>query len=496
MNTQKDLSSFLTILTLTGLFVFTVAHGGDLQAQNKPKSENTTESDRDYLSPEERAAQKKRIHGRIAQKKKKKPERPWTKWNKKDLPPAKPGEDYTPVTVPNGRTLPYKVKNGVKIYHLTLEEINQEIVPGKMELTVWGFNGLAPGPVIEAAVGDRVRIYVTNNLPKEVPTGVHWHGFRLPAGQDGVPGLTQPTIKPGETYKYEFTLTDPGTFMYHSHMDTMTQEGMGLTGMFVVHRRLPPEKRPERDFAIMLGEWQVSGGTSRPNTLQTDFNILTMNGKMLPATEPLVAETGDDVIIRFGNLSALDHHPIHLHGYEFKVTGSIGWVDPKGKLPQATVLVGVGQTKAIQFKADNPGDWIMHCHMTHHIMNQMAHDLPNMVGADMKKVDKKIRKLIKGYKMAHGTKGMKKDMTETGLPVPDNSIPMLGANFQFGKTTLGGMATVLRVRDNLDSYENTEPYDFPEGTVADEATKKEMMQDGIEPSDSKSGRESQSGKGN
>lgn len=184
-------------------------------------------------------------------------------------------------------------------------------------------------------------------------------------------------------------------------------------------------------------------------------------------------------MIRFGNLSALDHHPIHLHGYEFKVTGSIGYMDPETRMPKATVLVGVGQTKAIEFTADNPGDWIMHCHMTHHIMNQMSHDLPNMVGADTSDVDSRIRDLIEGFSMSHGTKGMPNDMTRTGLPIPDNSIPMLGKKFQFGQTVMGGMATVLRVRDDLDSYEDTEPYDFSDQSMAEPVSRDEMIEDGI-----------------
>src|SRR5690606_16517918 len=107
------------------------------------------------------------------------------------------------------------------------------------------------GPTIEVVAGDAVRIYVTNRLP--APTTVHWHGLILPNGMDGVGGLTQPYIRPGETFRYEFTVRHPGTYMYHPHIDEMTQIGLGLMGMFVVHERTP--RHPvDRDFALMLSQ--------------------------------------------------------------------------------------------------------------------------------------------------------------------------------------------------------------------------------------------------
>ncbi|MFO8008748.1 MAG: copper oxidase [Candidatus Brocadiia bacterium] len=406
------------------------------------------------------------------------PPRPWADAARTAPPPGEPGRDYTPCVTPNGVTAEYKVVDGVKVFHLVAEPIQWRITPG-LQIHTWGYNGRVPGPTIELAEGDRVRIYVTNHLP--APTSVHWHGVLLPCGMDGVSGLTQPAIAPGQTFKYEFIFPDAGTFMYHPHFDAMTQEGMGLTGMIVVHERQPdPQKRPDRDFAIMLHEWQIEGGTSRPNALEmTDFNILTMNGKVMPATEPLVAKLGDRVWIRYGNLSAMDHHPIHLHGYAFKTIGTDGgWAEDRSKLlPETTVLVQVGSAKVIEFLADNPGDWLFHCHMTHHTMNQMGHDVPNMVGVDVKDVDEEIRDLVPGY-MTMGTTGMK-DMTRMGMPLPENTIPMLGGKFQFGQTVMGGMANVLRVREGITTYEDPGPYSFPDGTVSSEATSDELQRDGI-----------------
>jgi FtsP/CotA-like multicopper oxidase with cupredoxin domain len=202
--------------------------------------------------------------------------------------------DYLPVTIPNGARLPWKMVDGVKVFHLVAEEVDHEFAPG-LRAACWGYNGSVHGPLIEAVDGDRVRIYVTNRLP--APTTVHWHSILLPNGMDGVGGLNQPAIPPGETFRYEFTLRQVGTAMYHAHHDEMTQIGLGMTGMFIIHPhpgknygdlRQPPV---DRDFAIMLHEWRIDPGASRPNPLEMiEFNVLTMNAKVFPATEPLVVK--------------------------------------------------------------------------------------------------------------------------------------------------------------------------------------------------------------
>src|SRR4029450_10702339 len=139
---------------------------------------------------------------------------------------------------------------------------------------------------------------------------------------------------------------------------------------------------PDRDFAIMLSEWAIKPGASRPDPNEmTDFNVLTFNGRVFPGTEPLVAKLGDRVRIRLGNLSAMDHHPIHLHGHQFKITETDGGqIQPSAWWPETTALVPVGSTRTIDFVADQPGDWALHCHMTHHVMTQMGHGIPNMIG--------------------------------------------------------------------------------------------------------------------
>src|SRR5829696_5147382 len=145
--------------------------------------------------------------------------------------PGQPTRDYTPVHVPNGEVLPWRIVDGVKVFHLIAEEFEQEMAPG-LTVKLWGYNGRSPGPVIETVEGDRVRFYVTNRLP--APTTIHWHGVILPSGMDGVTGLNQKPIAPGETFRYEFTCQQNGTFMYHSHFDEMTQMALGMVGMFIM----------------------------------------------------------------------------------------------------------------------------------------------------------------------------------------------------------------------------------------------------------------------
>ena len=396
------------------------------------------------------------------------------------LAPVLPGQGYKPVVVPNGTTLPFKIVDGVKVFHLTSEEVDHYFDSG-LRAKCWGYNGGVTSTIIEAVEGERVRIYVTNRLP--VATSVHWHGFNLPNGMDGVGGLTQPFIQPGETFKYEFTLRQYGTQMFHSHHDEMTQMGMGLIAMFVIHPRNPaPEYHVDRDFSLMISEWDIEPGTFRPNTLEmTDFNVLTINGKVFPSTAPLICKMGDKVRIRFGNLGATDHHPMHVHGHHFRVTATDGEDIPlSAQWPETTVLVGVGQSRNIEFIAGAPGDWALHCHMTHHMANQMGHEFPNMVGVDPGDLDKRLQSLLPGY-MTMGTTGM--DMSEHAgmMPMPRNSIAMKSAAGPFGHMSMGGLVTILKVRDSLQSYdEDPGWYEHPKGTVALKASDQELRRDGID----------------
>lgn len=394
--------------------------------------------------------------------------------------PGLPGRDYTPVVTPNGQALPFKIVDGVKVFHLIAEEVKHEYAPG-LTATCWGYNGRVHGPTLEAVEGDRVRVYVTNRLPEA--TTVHWHAVFLPNGMDGVGGLTQKVIRPGETFQYEWTFRQHGTFMYHSHHDEMTQMAMGMMGLVVVHPRRPSaEYKVDRDFALLLGEWSIKPGMTRPNANEmTEFNVLTLNAKVFPATAPLVCRAGDRVRIRIGNLSAMDHHSIHLHGHYFKVVATDGGQIPlSAQWPETTVIVPTGSTRDVEFVADAPGDWAMHCHMTHHVMTQMGHGVPNTIGLDPGKVDDKVRKLLPGY-MTMGQDGMG-DMGDMKMAVPKNSIPMAGGKGPYDTITMGGMFTILKVREGL-SDRDADPgwYQAPAGTTARMASAEELARDGVKP---------------
>ena len=363
----------------------------------------------------------------------------------------------------NGRSLPYKLKNGVKEFHLIAEEIEHEFAPGT-RIKAWGYNGSTPGPTIEAVEGDRVRIYVTNRLPEH--TTVHWHGILLPNGMDGVGGLNQPHIKPGETYVYEFTLRESGTRMYHPHADEMVQVAMGMMGLFVIHPRAMTHA-VDRDFGIMLHNWAVHPGTYRPDpSVMTDFNLWTLNGKVFPVIDPMVVRTGQRVRIRLANLSMHDH-PMHLHGVHFKVVGTdAGRIPESAQWPMTTTLVPVGGTVDVEFDASLPGDWAFHCHKSHHTMNAMGHDIPNPLGVKQRDLDPQIAKHLPGY-FSMGEQGMAEHQVHTDMAfhdTPENTLPMAMGKGPYGNLEMGGMMTVLKVRDGLRDYRDPGFYSPPTGT--------------------------------
>ncbi len=390
-------------------------------------------------------------------------------------PPPRARRGASRVIVPNGSLLPWKTRDGVKVYHLTAEPIRHQIAPG-LEIDAWGYNGVTPGPLIEATEGDRVRIYVTNKLPEV--TSIHWHGVFVPNGMDGVAGLTQPPIAPGKTFRYDFIFDRAGTFMYHPHADEMTQIALGMMGMIVVHPR-QAETRRVRDYALMTHEWKVPIGTSRPDPLaMNDFNVLTFNSKAFPATAPLVAEVGDLIRIRLANLGPMDHHPIHLHGHAFEVVATDGGPVPaSARIPETTVLVPVGTTRTIEFTARAPGDWALHCHMTHHAMNQMGHDAANLIGVDTRDLDAKLGRVVPGY-MTMGQAGMS-EMANMHMEQPRNSISMVGGKGPYGTIDMGGMFTILKIRAHLAGDADPGWYEPPRATIASEATPDDLRVDGI-----------------
>ena len=330
----------------------------------------------------------------------------------------------TSVISPDIGDLPYTMDGDVKVFRLTAQVVRRQIAPDKT-IDVWGFNGSAPGPTIQVTQGDRVRVVFRNELPE--PSSMHWHGFEDHIGYDGMPGISQEPVLPGGQFVYEFRIHQEGTYFYHSHM--AMQEMAGMLGAFIMHPKEPYDPHCDKDFAIHLQEYAVLPNSTVPNTMNMEYNWLVLNGRSGPAVTPLIVRQGDRVRIRFINLG-MDHHPMHLHGHTFYVTGTEGGRIPSTAWwPGNTVLVGVAQARDIEFVANNPGDWMLHCHLPHHMMNQMS----SQAGAMTR---------MPGTPMPAGASmnaGMGMPDGSPGAPLGEDYGPSLGRGMGFGSNS--GMAT-------------------------------------------------------
>jgi hypothetical protein len=331
-------------------------------------------------------------------------------------PKTQNGETSPRVITPDVADLPFDWDNGVKVFHLIAEPVKQPIVPGRV-FDLWGFNGSAPGPTIHADEGDRIRIVFDNHLPE--PSSIHWHGLELPIEMDGVPGIGQRPVMPGQQFIYEFSLHQNGTFFYHSHM--AMQEMVGMLGGFIIYPKTPYSPRVDKDFLISLQEYAVLPNSTIPNSMNMEFNWLTFNGKCGPASTPLIIRQGERVRIRLVNLG-MDHHPIHLHGFTFWETGREGARQPEAIWPRGnTVLVGVAQARDIEFIADRLGDWMFHCHLPHHMMNQMSSNVGPMT---------RLGKGMQGGGSMEEAMGMFRD----GSATAETKAPSLGRGLGVGST--------------------------------------------------------------
>lgn len=270
--------------------------------------------------------------------------------------------------------LPYVEKGNVKEFTLTADPIRWEFAKGQSVLA-WGFNGQIPGPEIRVEEGETVRVLFTNNLPQ--PTTVHWHGVAVPNSQDGVPGVTQAPVQPGETFTYEFIAQPAGTRFYHthgsSHADEAAQLDMGLSGAFVIE---PKAKRKyDREYTLLLDEWEVLpdgvnaaiAGHTQSGGHASNYNVFTINGKAFPDIDPLVVKTGEKIVLRLMNAGTSTIHPMHLHGHSFRIISVDGNPIPfDAQLTRDVVAINPGERYDIEFVADNPGVWLFHCHELHH----------------------------------------------------------------------------------------------------------------------------------
>ena len=272
--------------------------------------------------------------------------------------------------------LSFVEKEGVKEFQLSADPIRWEYAKD-LSILAWGYNGQVPGPEIRVTEGDKVRIIFKNNLPKA--TTIHWHGIDVPNNQDGVPGVTQEPIKPGETFTYEFTAKPTGTRFYHthgtSHSDEAQQLDMGLSGAFIIEPKV--KEKYDKEYTLVLDEWEIMPDGTNAALISDkmgnmmahsmNYNLFTINGKAFPYTVPLNVKQGDKVLIRLINAGSSTTHPMHLHGQSFKIVAVDGNPVPKeAQLIRDTLPISPGERYDIEIIANNPGEWVLHCHELHH----------------------------------------------------------------------------------------------------------------------------------
>lgn len=282
-------------------------------------------------------------------------------------------DSNVPSADPNARgnqPLAATVVDGVHEYQLTASVINWTILPDVV-VTAYAYNGQVPGPLLRFTAGDPVRIIVANDLPE--PTSVHWHGLVIPNNMDGAAGVTQAAIEPGESFTYEFTVPEtPGTYFYHSHKDADRQQPLGLYGALIIDPKTPSEPTMySQEYIVELGEWRVTDGKTYP---AMDFdgmlpNYFTINGKSYPSTETIKASVGDNILFRFIGTGQFIH-PMHIHGGPFQIVATDGNPVLAGaQLTKDTVLIAPGERYDVAWAAQQPGKWLMHCHISHHTTN-------------------------------------------------------------------------------------------------------------------------------
>lgn len=255
-----------------------------------------------------------------------------------------------------------RIEKGVKVFDLTASKVMWETKPGT-KVEAWAYNGQVPGPQIRVREGDRVRINFRNEL--EQSTAIHLHGLEIPNDVDGVPFITQPPVRSGESHTYEFTVPigNSGSHMYHSHYNSAEQVGKGLLGAFIVEPRKPREiEKVDVDHVMILND---------------GFHGFTLNGKEFPATEAIAAKVGDRVRIRFMN-EGMMIHPMHLHGMHMTIIDKDGWEQP-APWKCDTINVAPGERWDAIVECNNPGTWAFHCHILTHAEGQ--HGMFGMVTA-------------------------------------------------------------------------------------------------------------------
>ncbi|MFN2556886.1 MAG: multicopper oxidase family protein [Nitriliruptorales bacterium] len=279
---------------------------------------------------------------------------------------------HAPVAAVGDQVLEPRIEDGVKVFDLDLSVIEWRILPDQPMLA-YAFNRQVPGPRLHVRQGDTVRINVTNHLPEA--TSVHWHGLILPNAMDGPAEITQAPIEPGQTFTYEFPITQYGTYLYHSHREPDRQQALGMYGALIVDpadTAIDASYDYDYDLVIQLQEWLEREGYTYPAMLMEGAlpNFFTINGKAYPSTQTLRMRVGERVRIRFIGSHNNFIHPMHVHGGPFTIVQSDGnAVPPAAQIQKDTVNVGPGERYDVIWQAQRPGKWLLHCHIPHHTTN-------------------------------------------------------------------------------------------------------------------------------
>lgn len=278
---------------------------------------------------------------------------------------------YTaPVNERGDQTLEPRLENGVKVFDLEVSVIRWNILPDE-QVMAYAFNRQVPGPRVRVTEGDRIRINVTNNLPEA--TSVHWHGLIVPNAMDGPADITQKPIEPGKTFTYEFTTQQSGTFFYHSHKESDRQQALGMYGALIIDPKTPAgQPAYDLEYTLQLQEWLEKEGYTYPAMLMDGAlpNFFTINGKAYPATETIKMRVGQSVLLRFIGSNNNFIHPMHVHGGPFKIVATDGSPVPEAaQIEKDTVNVGPGERYDVVWTAREPGKWLIHCHIPHHVTN-------------------------------------------------------------------------------------------------------------------------------
>lgn len=269
-----------------------------------------------------------------------------------------------------GSLLESEDMDGLRVFKLTADEIAWPITDS-VKVHAYAYNGQVPGPMIRVKAGEKIRILFTNNLAE--PSTIHWHGVDVPIEMDGVPGISQDPVKPGETFTYEFTVPNtPGTFFYHTHVMPDKQQALGLSGAFIIDPATPPARKAwDSEYTLVLGEWTIKDGGNLPSMPMEGMfpNYFTINGKSWPDTQRISAKVGERILLRIVNAGAFAH-PVHVHGAPFKVIASDGHPIPAtAQLTKDTIQVAPGERYDLLWTPTRPGAWLVHCHINHHTMN-------------------------------------------------------------------------------------------------------------------------------